>query len=95
MLQNPFSYTDQVAHENLFYTDSNGTLHNLGYFEQGGVHADPYSPKDIRGYDFFPVGHNISLTLYPAGFGPEEYNILRHNCQDYIQRVLPPSYQDL
>jgi len=94
MLQNPFSYTDQVAHEELFYTDSNGMLHNLGYFEQGGIHADPYFPKDIRDYEFFPIGHNIHLDLHPTGFGPKSYDVLHHNCQDYIQHVLPPRFQE-
>ena len=83
----PLGPDDNLLHEQLFYVDPlTGTLENIGYFNNG-ISIDRDFPGNINQYQFGPIINGLNLSpqnLNPSGFGPGNYNLITHNCQDYI-----------
>ncbi|MBE0530268.1 MAG: hypothetical protein IH626_05530 [Rhodospirillales bacterium] len=93
----------ELNHQHLFYLDADGELRDVGFFrpnkkagEKGGVKLDGEKANRIGDYRFGPVqeGRVINKeTLHLKGFGADDYNLFKNNCQDYIdalrQRLIP------
>ncbi|MGD9108081.1 MAG: RHS repeat-associated core domain-containing protein [Gammaproteobacteria bacterium] len=79
-----------MAHEEIFYTDSSGVLHAVGYFKGKGVFYSDPAKLDLSHYQFGPAYKNISTsytTFHPSGFSAANYSTLTHNCQLYANTV--------
>jgi hypothetical protein len=88
----------ELLHEHVFYLDAEGELHDAGFFnhddetgEKGGVRHD-YEKKQgsIGKFHFGPVEEGRVLgkeALEQKGFGPDDYNLIKNNCQDYIDAL--------
>lgn len=84
----------EVMHEQVFYVETvNGTpvLKNLGFFGEGkGLDINRGFPGNIGQYRFGPVQQGplteSQLRAIP-GFSPQDYSLMRNNCQDYCSAV--------
>jgi hypothetical protein len=80
-----------LAHEEIFYTDSVGRLYESGYFDKAGVVIAPVADNtNLSNYQFGPTYQNVNVTdsiLHPSGFAASDYSTLTHNCQLYANTV--------
>ncbi len=79
-------------HEEIFYDDSGGNLHSVGYFKGGMQYDTELSDDAIRHYRFEPVQHYtvgpmISFYWQQPDFRADNYHLLTHNCQDYAEHM--------
>ena len=55
----------EKVHEQVFYTDKDGNLKNIGFFKGGKVdgviQADPNFPANIKSYRFGTMHHNVGI----------------------------------
>lgn len=80
----------QDVHEHFFWIDGSGNVRNSGYFDTTGVGPDPGFPGNIQQYRFEPIQRGGAITdmvLNPKGFGPNDYHLLKNNCQHYCDAV--------
>jgi hypothetical protein len=87
----------ELNHQHLFYLDANGELHDAGFFgpdkeagEKGGIKLDGEKARRIGDYRFGPVQEGRVTNeeaLHLKGFGADDYNLIKNNCQDYIDAL--------
>jgi hypothetical protein len=79
----------EVLHEQVFYVDADGKPQNRGFFPDG-VRADGGFPSNIGTYRFGPVLQGPLTTQQlqsMPGFRPQDYSLMRNNCQDFCSAV--------
>ncbi len=81
---------DGFFHEEIFYDDSNGSLHSVGYFKGGMQYDTELTDNDIKQYRFEPIQHYtiapmINFYWQQPNFRTDNYSKFSHNCQDYAE----------